>query len=131
MEGIKFFSASQFCAKLKATIQVTGKLGFSDDAAKDLGLSSNTYIKLGIDENNPNTMYLVVSQEPNVDSFKVCKAGAYFYLPTTMLFSSIGYDFKNKTIIFDLTRDSEHDTEFGGIVYKANKREIYRKKHNK
>lgn len=73
-------------------------------------------------------MYLVVLQEANDDAFKVCKAGDYYYLPTTVLFLSLGYDFRNKTIIFDLTRAKEFDEEFGGKVYKLNKRESNKKK---
>lgn len=128
MGEVKFYSAKQYSAKLKVTIQATGKLGFTDDTAKELELSTHTYIKLGGDESEPDVMYLVVLQEVNDDAFKVCKAGDYFYLPTTVLFLSLGYDFRNKTIIFDLTRAKEFDEEFGGKVYKLNKRESDKKK---
>lgn len=128
MTAIRFYSAKQYSAKLKVTIQSTGKLGFTDDTAKELDLSPQTYIKLGADESNPDVMYLVVLPIANDDAFKVCKAGNYFYLPTTMLFLSLGYDFRNKTIIFDLTRSAEFDEEFGGKVYKLNKRESDKKK---
>ena len=125
---IKFYSAKQYSAKLKVTIQATGKLGFTDDTAKELELSTQTYIKLGADESDPDVMYLVVLQEADDDAFKVCKAGDYYYLPTTVLFLSLGYDFRNKTIIFDLTRLRELDEELGGKVYKLNKRESDKKR---
>lgn len=125
---IKFYSAKHYSTKLKVTIQATGKLGFSDDTAKELELSTHSYIMLGADESESDVMYLVVLQKTNDDAFKVCKAGDYFYLPTTVLFLSLGYDFRNKTIIFDLTRAKEFDEEFGGKVYKLNKRESDKKK---
>ena len=128
MTEIKFYSAKQYSAKLKVTIQATGKLGFTDDTAKELELSTQTYIKLGADESDPDVMYLVVLQEADDDAFKVCKAGDYYYLPTTVLFLSLGYDFRNKTIIFDLTRLRELDEELGGKVYKLNKRESDKKR---
>ena len=128
MGDVIFYSAKKYSAKLKVTIQATGKLGFTDDTAKELELSTQTYIKLGGDESDPDVMYLVVLQEANDDAFKVCKAGDYYYLPTTVLFLSLGYDFRNKTIIFDLTRAKEFDEEFGGTVYKLNKRESDKKK---
>ena len=128
MGDVKFFSARQYSAKLKVTIQSSGKLGFTDDTAKELELSSQTYIKLGADESNPEVMFMVVSTEVNEDAFKVCKAGDYFYLPTSVLFMSLGYDFRNKTIIFDLTRAANYDADFGGKVYKLNKRESDKKK---
>ena len=128
MGNIIFYSAKQFSVKLKATIQATGKLGFTDETAKELGLSSHTYIKLGTDEDNPEAQYLVVLSEEDEDAFKVCKAGNYFYLPTSVLFMSLGYDFKSKTIIFDLTRSKEFDDKFNGKVYKLNKRESDKKR---
>ncbi len=128
MGGIKFFSARQYSAKLKVTIQSSGKLGFTDETAKELNLSSQTYIKLGVDENEPEDMYLVVLREADEDAFKVCKSGDYYYLPTTLLFMSLGYDYKNRTIMFDLTRSSEFDDEYGGTVYKLNKRESDKKR---
>lgn len=128
MGEVKFFSARQYSAKLKVTIQSTGKLGFTDDTAKELELSSQTYIKLGADVNEPDVMFMVVSSDANEDAFKVCKAGDYYYLPTSVLFMSLGYDFKNKTIIFDLTRAADFDADFGGKVYKLNKRECDKKK---
>lgn len=131
MGNIIFYSAKQFSVKLKATIQATGKLGFTDETAKELGLSSQTYIKLGTDEDDPDVMYLVVLQEEDDDAFKVCKAGDYFYLPTSVLFMSLGYDFKSKTIIFDITRTKELDNKFNGKVYKLNKRESDKKRKRK
>lgn len=128
MVDVKFYSAKRYNAKLKVTIQATGKLGFTDDTAKELELSTRTYIKLGADESDPGVMYLVVLQDADEDAFKVCKAGDYYYLPTSVLFMSLGYDFRNKTIIFDLTRSKEFDEEFGGKVYKLNKRESDKKK---
>lgn len=128
MGSIKFFSAKQYSAKLKVTIQSSGKLGFTDETAKELKLSTQTYIKIGVDENEPTDMYLVVLQEADEDAFRVCKSGDYYYLPTTLLFMSLGYDYKNKTIMFDLTRSSEFDDEFGGNVYKLNKRESDKKR---
>ncbi len=124
MGTIKFFSAKQYSARLKATIQSSGKLGFTDETAKELALSAQTYVRLGIDESDSETLYLVVCESTDEDAFKVCKAGEYYYLPTATLFRSLGFDFKNRTIIFDLTRSSEFDDEFSGKVYKLNKREL-------
>ena len=128
MGEIKFFSARQYGAKFKATIQSTGKLGFTEDTAKELGLSTQCYIKIGADESDTDVMYLVVLSGTDDDAFKVCKAGDYFYLPTTTLFLSLGFDYRRKTIIFDLTRACGLDDALGGKVYRMNKRESERKK---
>lgn len=130
MSAIKFFSAKQYSTKLKVTVQATGRLGFSDDTAKEMGLSSQTYIKLGSEDGTDELKYMVVLPEADDDAFKVCKAGDYYYLPIAVLLMSLGYDFRNKTIIFDLTRSMELDDELGGKVYKLNKRENEKRRKN-
>ncbi len=120
--GVRILKAKDFSTKLKVTIQATGKLGFTEDTANELGLSDQSYLVLGVDDEDADLMYLVVSDQ-NDDAFKVCKAGHYFYLPTTRLFQSLGMDFRAKTIMFDLARAEELDGELNGIVYKMYKRE--------
>lgn len=124
-----WYNANDYNKKLKATIQSSGKLGFTDDTAKELNLSEDTYIRIGADQNDKSLMYLVVVAQSDM-AFKVCKAGEYYYLPTTRLFLALGFDFqaKNKTIMFDLTRAEELDEELQGVVYKMNKREIEKRR---
>jgi hypothetical protein len=128
MGCIKIYSAKQYSTKLKVTIQSSGKLGFTEETAKELDLSPQTYIKIGADENDSDVMYLIVYDHYDEEAFKVCKTGEYYYLPTTVLFMSLGYNFKDKTIIFDLTRCNEYDEDLGGKVYKLNKRESDKKR---
>lgn len=125
--GVTFFSARKYNTKLKVTIQSTGKLGFTDETAKELQLASGKCIKLGSDEKGVELLYLVVVNGADEDAFRVCKAGDYFYLQTTMLFQSLNYDYKNKTVMFDMARAQELDEELGGEVYKLTKREIIKR----
>lgn len=115
---IKLYKSQDYSKKLKVTIQSSGKLGFADPAAKDMQLSKDKSVAIGYDENNTEEMYLVVFDKKVDGAYDVMKSGTYYYLNTAMLFSSIGFDYKNKTIIFDLLRSSENDQEVGGKVYK-------------
>lgn len=128
--SVQILSAREYSIKLKVTIQSTGKLGFTDETAKALNLSEGTYITLGQDDKDSDLLYLILTDESE-DAFKVCKAGDYYYLPTRRLFLSLGYEFQDKTIMFDLTRVSELDDELKGTVYKMNCRENDKRRKKK
>lgn len=119
--GVRILSAKEFTSRLKATIQATGKLGFTDETAKALSLSSEKFIRIAYDDET-DVFYLAVMPGKDSDAFKVCSAGDYFYLPTTSLFRAMGVDFESTSIIFDLSRDSSLDETLGGIAYKMTKR---------
>ena len=125
---LSVFSAKQYSTKLKVTIQATGKLGFTSDTAKVLGLTDNSYIKIACDDETKETLYMIVCKDFDEDGFKVHSSAGYFFLQTTMLFRNLNLDFKNNTIIFDLTREPDLDFEADGLVYKMNKRTNVKKK---
>ena len=122
MLRFKIISAKQFSKKLKAAIQQTGRLGFTEDTSRELGFSQQKYIKVAQDEES-GALYAIILDEQNEDAFKVCRSGAYYYLPTKQLFDMLGLDYKNKTIIFDLVPKPELDGELGGKVLLMDKRE--------
>jgi len=121
-------SASKFVSKLKATVHTSGKLGFSDVTAKELGFADNEdhFVKFAQDTENPLVLYLINRTPDDGDSFKVCKSGAYYYVNAKLMFESLGIDFINKTIIFDMIKI--HDEI--GEVYKMAKRELDKPKKN-
>lgn len=114
--AIKILNAKKLSVKLKVTIQQTGKLGFTEETAKELELSPDRYIRFAQDDAN-GQLYLAVHSEENVDSFKVCSSGRYYYLQTTAFFRTLEYDFTNKTIMFDLSREESLDEMLGGKSY--------------
>ena len=126
--GYKVLSASKYTSKLKATIHASGKLGFSEATARELGLKDNSenYLQFAQDDENPDLLYLINNTMDDGDSFKVCKAGAYYYVNTKVMFDSLGIDYVSKTIIFDLIKLQDTVNE----VYKMIKREIERTKND-
>jgi hypothetical protein len=126
--NIKFFKPKEFSTNLKCTINRSGKLGFSKAAIETLGIAEGKYVKIGINENdendeNDNNLYMVVTDNDDGESFKINKAGEYYYLNTRYLFDELMEDYRNKKIIFDLLKiDYE-----GKFIYKLNRREIDRK----
>ena len=126
--ALTVFSAKNYSAKLKVTVQATGKLGFTSETAKSLNLSPETYIKIASEEGDANLLYMILCPNPDDDGFKVSRISGYYSLPIASLLTELGIDYKTKTVIFDLSRESSLDGEAGGIVYKMNKREKQRKK---
>lgn len=124
---LKIINTSYFNVRLKATIHSSGRLGFTADTADKLKLSSGIFVKFAKDDEDENELFMVLVTDEDDDSFKVVKAGKYYYLPTTAMFQSFGYDFKNYNIIFDMVRMSEFDKLVNGKVYKLNKRVLMRK----
>ena len=52
--NIQVLSAKKYSQKLKVTIQATGKLGFSDETAKEMELADRAaFIKFLIDSDTP------------------------------------------------------------------------------
>ena len=116
--ALTLLSAKNFAFTLKVTIQRSGKLGFSAPTAEALGIDTNTYAKFYMDDENPMSPVVVFSKNKDDDSFKANKSGDYYSLSTTILFDSLGFDFKKQNIICDLKREEEADAIVGGTAYR-------------
>ena len=124
----KLIDVRKFNVNLKATIQSSGRLNFTEDTARVLGLSETTRMRFGIDDENEDVFYLVIVPEGDDNSFKIRKSGIYHYLPGKLLFDSLGLDYKTNPIMFDLIRLPEMDEIAEGEVYKLSKKNMPRKK---
>lgn len=119
MANFKILSAIDFDPCLKLRIQNTGKIGFGEDAARGLKLTTETYIKFIQDVDAPSLqLYLAVLRSKDRDAFQVKLSGKYYYLTTTKLFDSLGIDYKTQTVFLEMVRLSQHDEALGGEVYR-------------
>ena len=105
----KRFNAKEFTVNLKATIQKTGKLGFTQETMEKLQLTTDCSIFIAPDEENKKVMYMGVLRYEHEEAFRVLGSGKYVYLNTINLFKSLKLDFERKVYIFDLTRYEEGD----------------------
>lgn len=123
---LKFISASNNAAKAKATIHKTGKLGFSIEAISFLGLREGLYIRFATNEEDESdlNLYAQLTNEVTEESFKIIKAGEYFYVNTKVMFDNLGEKYVEKKIIYDIVKI---DIE-GEKILKLIRREIKRKK---
>jgi len=108
---LKLINAAEYSTKLKATIQQTGKLGFTKETIDALDLNEQKSIQFAEDDTRKNTLFMIVYDEQNEAAFRVNKAGDYLYLNTKVFFELRGYDFKEWNFMFDLYRAEEHEAQ--------------------
>ena len=116
-------SAKQFAITLKATIQASGRLGFTADTATALELKSGKFAKFAKDDEN-GTLYLIIVNEGSEDAFSIRESSGYYYVPTKLMFDTLGYNYENGNIMFDLIRKPSLDNDLQGQVYFMKQRPI-------
>ena len=124
--AITILSAKQFATKLKATIQASGRLGFTAETATVLGLESGKFAKFAKDDEK-DSLYLIIINESNEDAFEIRLSSNYYYVPTKVMFDTLGYDYENGNIMFDLVRQPSLDDDLQGQVYFMKQRQIKNK----
>ena len=124
--GYTILSASKYTSKLKATVHTSGKLGFTDVTARELGFKEDAenFVQFAQDDENQDILYLINGAIDDGDSFRINKAGKYFYVNTKLLFDSLGVDYVNNTVIFDMVKIKIGDKE----LYKMTSRVIKKSK---
>ena len=113
---IKILSAKQFTTKLKATIQASGRLGFTADTATALDLESGKFARFAKDDEN-GSLYLIINSERSEDAFEIRVSSGYYYVPTKVMFDTLGYNYEAGNIMFDLIRQPSLDNDLQGRVY--------------
>ena len=116
------FNAKDLTQRLKATIQMTGKLGFTQDTIDQLRINQDKSIVMAPDDENANVLYMCVLETKPEYAFPILKSGPYFYLNTKQLFDKLERDYQKNVIIFDLSRCEKYDETIGGDCYKMTAR---------
>lgn len=122
---IEFFKASELERNIKATIHANGKLGFNRNAEKKLALETAKTIKIGRgkDYEKDKVLYMVTTEEDDVDGFAVMKSGLYYYANTRSLFDMLGERYDTLKIIYDII-----EVELNGQkIFKLKQRVLERK----
>lgn len=115
-------SARQFATKLTARIQKTGKLGFGERERELMQLNAGGYLTFVSNDDDVAVTHIVVKREKDEDSFELKGVTKYPFVETKQLFDFYHFDYVNKNVYFDLTRENTFDEELGGEVYRANVR---------
>ena len=121
--SITILSAKQFATKLKATIQASGRLGFTAETASALGFESGKFAKFAKDDEN-GSLYLIIINERSEDAFEIRVSSGYYYVPTKVMFDTLGFNYENGNVMFDLIRKPTLDDDLQGQVYFMKQRQI-------
>ena len=121
--ALKILSAKQFTTKLKVTIQASGRLGFTSETATALDLKSVKFAKFAQDDEN-GYLYLIIIDKGSDDAFPVRENGGYFFVATKVMFDTLGFNYENGNIMFDLIRQPSLDDDLQGQVYYMKQRPI-------
>lgn len=97
----KLIQATRLSRIAKATVQRTGRLGFSQGAAKMLELGDNKTVLLF--SGDGRNLFLVVVDGPDDRGFQVRKIGEYFYIPTKVYYDQSGIDYVSNVVDYEIT----------------------------
>ena len=114
--AITIISAKRFTTKLKATIQRSGRLGFTEETARYMNLADEKFAKFAQDDEN-GTLYLIIIDKCNEDCFDIRSSSGYYFVPAKMMFDSLGMDYEQNVIMFDLVRKPSLDETLEGQVF--------------
>jgi hypothetical protein len=114
--AIQILSAKRFAIKLKATIQASGRLGFTAETATVLDLKSGKFAKFAQDDES-KSLYLIIVDKGSEDAFSIRETSGYYYVPTKVMFDALGFNYENGNIMFDLVRQTSLDNDLQGQVY--------------
>jgi hypothetical protein len=105
---LKFFNPQTVDRNIKATVHQTGKLGFTIEAAKKIGLEVGMSMKIAINEGDESDTSLYAVLYPTIEeqSFKIYKAGKYFFLNLKPLLDTVKMDYKQNTYIYDISEET-------------------------
>lgn len=115
--AIEIIKATFGKAKPKATIHLTGKLGFNMEANNLMTLEAEQAFQFAKDTEDKSKYYLIPGTTEE-GAGKIAKAGAYYYLNLGDAFETVGFDYVKEIISFDVRKDT-HD---GKTIYVLHKR---------
>jgi len=121
MIELDFFDSSNKFGVIKATVHKTGKLGFSSGASKFMDIENVNSFNIGLNKADVDdkNLYLVPAESATDKSFKVVRAGEYYYIFIKNILRELKVDYKNESVIYDI-EDIEND---GKQLFKLTRRE--------
>ena len=106
--------AQKYALNAKASIQRNGRLGFTGEAAKLLGLEEGLTMLFSTTPNGD--LATVICDASETRGFRVQKAGDYYYIRMKNFFDSQSLDYITKRVAYDISETPERYQD--KVVYK-------------
>lgn len=81
-----------------------------------MNLAEEKFAKFAQDDES-GTLYLIIHDIRDEDSFEIRSSSGYYYVPAKMMFDSLGMDYEKNVIMFDLVRKPSLDETLEGQVF--------------
>ena len=121
---LKFLNPNNIERNIKATVHRSGKMGFTLEAARKMGLTTEKSLSIAIndDDKEDRSLYVVVNESRDMDAYPILKAGQYLYANLTPLFDSLGVDYKKYAIFYDISEERFENA----LIFRFKRREKQR-----
>lgn len=130
MFEIEYFEPEEKYGSIKATVHRSGKLGFTQGAAKLIDFEANPMFKIGRKRSEAasnDILYMIPVKEKDDLTFTALKAGGYYYLKTKRLLTQIGIDYRNvegESISFEIDEIVENGSKYYKLIRRKKKNHI-------
>lgn len=108
-DKLRKLDAMRLQQSVKATVQFNGRLSFTLEAGKTMGLSEDK--SLTIFESDSDDLGATITEKGDPEAFVLKKCGPYFYIAFRNYLKEAGIDYKKNKIIYDI---SQLDEKFEG-----------------
>lgn len=117
-DRLKKLDAHRLQQTVRATVQANGRLTFSVEATKEMGLSEDK--SLVIFEADGGDLGAIISVKDDPEAFVLKRCGLYYYVAFKNYLQQAGIDYKGQRIMYDVTElDEKID---GKTLYKFSRR---------
>ncbi|PVY38387.1 hypothetical protein C8E01_11787 [Pontibacter virosus] len=117
---LNFLSISDIDNKAKATIHLSGKLGFNTEAAEVMRLGEVACFKVALDGDIASYQHIFLkpfkTEEDNC--VKLTKTSGYYSLPLTSVFNKLSINYTDYKVIFEIIAEKYN----GEDIYKLKRR---------
>ncbi len=117
-DRLKKLDAHRLQQTVRATVQANGRLTFSVEATKEMGLSEDK--SLVIFEADGGDLGAIISVKDDPEAFVLKRCGLYYYVAFKNYLQQAGIDYKGQRIMYDVTELDEKIE--GKTLYKFSRR---------
>lgn len=119
MINFKILKSTEIPKDIRLSVHKTGKLGFSMDAKETLKLTKYKSITLAAnaDDENDKHLYLLLDEEEPEGSYKISKAGDYYYVNMGALLKSLGHEYSDGKLVVEMRKMEQGDTVYYRLAF--------------
>lgn len=105
-DKLRKLDAMRLQQSVKATVQFNGRLSFTLEAGKTMGLSEDKSLTVFESDSN-DTLGAIITEKGDPEAFVLKKCGPYFYVAFRNYLKETGLDYKKNKIIYDISQLDE------------------------